>query len=229
MDEVGKRRLLVVEVPLEVTEAMGPFLGRASFSVEHVDDGAAALELLEHAPFHGIVVGHPLQSLSLAGFLGEVKRPGSNTVQSRILVVAGRDQRRDLDSFLGIQVDSVASPDDDPLALQHAVSGLLGVAPRKSVRIPVRVGVEVDANGDAIRGRTVDLSSTGALLESNELPDLHARVRFQLYLPTRPLAGEGRVVRHADPRFDRRQGFAIQFLSLEPDGSERIDSYLAVC
>jgi hypothetical protein len=226
MGKEPQRRLLVVELPLEVMEAVGPFFGRASLAVELIDQATAALELLELTPFHAIVVGYPLKDLSLERFIDEVRKPSSNTAEMRILVVAEQRHRADLKRTLGDRVDGLAAPDDDPLTLQQAVSRLLGVTARRSVRYPARVGVEILHDERAIYCRSVDISRAGALLSSAEAPEAGAEVIFQLLIGDRPVVGAARVVRQAKAPIDGTTGFAIRFLRFEDDGEDRLRSYL---
>lgn len=102
---------------------------------------------------------------------------------------------------------------------------LMDVPVRKETRFPVAFGVEASSNGgDAANAQALNLSASGILIETACALQVLDEVQLQIGLPVaiEPMRVAGQVVRVAAP-----SQFGVEFRSLGPEESRRIQSYLA--
>lgn len=224
-------RIVVAEASPRLLGSLGPILDRGALSVQRMAHADEALELLVAEPIDGVVIGFPLSSIPFPAFLHGLRSPASRSRTANLLVAVERGQRGVLAPYLDEGgIDEVVSPDDDPLLVQHAVSDLLGVAPRAAVRLVLRVEARVGPNNGtaSLLCTSVDLSLTGALIESEQLLPIGTMIFLRLFVPDRrePVDVQAQVVRHADPRFDRARGFAVRFVAIDSDGKRALEAFL---
>jgi hypothetical protein len=100
---------------------------------------------------------------------------------------------------------------------------LLSVAPRRAVRLPVRLEFEARSAMDVVGGTVLNLSTSGMLVETRGRLEVGTDLDFSFLLaPEEPhLDGSGQVVRMAGPRC-----FGVRFYGLEGDGQERVRAFV---
>jgi hypothetical protein len=99
------------------------------------------------------------------------------------------------------------------------LSPLLLVPTRRAQRLSVELPFQATTSGPPMRGTVLNVSETGALVETDAAPALHSEIAFEIRLRDRsePVLGHGQVVRHAGPH---RSG--VRFGTLEADGLARV-------
>jgi len=119
-------------------------------------------------------------------------------------------------------------------ALIDAAEQLLCISPRVATRIPVCLGRFQEGRNVGTFAMTVNLSESGALIESHEPLAVGEEVLLRLLLPKREelISTTGRVVRKAaEHRFAASlragTGFGLQFSGLLPGDRLRIRSAVA--
>jgi DNA-binding response OmpR family regulator len=105
------------------------------------------------------------------------------------------------------------------------IESLLSIPTRKEIRL--HVDLRLVAEAPAIKGRVLNLSATGMLVESVEELSVGSEAQFRLELPgfatsTGEVSGRARVVRAA-ARF-----YGLQFVSIDEGGSELIRRFMLV-
>jgi CheY-like chemotaxis protein len=100
---------------------------------------------------------------------------------------------------------------------------LIHVPARKATRIPVDLAIEGGLRGGlALRGRAVNLSVHGLLLESSHPLEVGEDLRFSLEVPGEGrVRGTGTIVRLASP-----ERFGVEVTHVEDDGRVRIKRYV---
>jgi c-di-GMP-binding flagellar brake protein YcgR len=106
------------------------------------------------------------------------------------------------------------------------VAPLLAVPTRKTMRINVALTFIAESKPADARGKVVNLSTTGMLVDCSSALRMGAEVRFRLELPgfetsTGEIKGHARVVRLAGPG-----QYGLNFLSFEEGDSELIRRYM---
>ena len=108
------------------------------------------------------------------------------------------------------------------------MASLLRVAPRLTVRLPIRLEVQIGEGQAVALSQTENVSVSGMLVRSNRSYPVEADLRFELFIPdqTGVISGGGQVVRHTlDPR-GHPNGLGVKFLSWEGIGQARLAEYL---
>ncbi len=108
------------------------------------------------------------------------------------------------------------------------IEDLLSVPRRREARLPVEFAVWCQAGpeGGATEGTSVNLSTRGMLLQTDEPLEVGARLDLTFRLPGDPerLRTVGQVVR--DEVRDRQRRFGVEFLILRETARERIRAFV---
>jgi len=224
----GKRNVLFVGLELGVFEKISQSLSVSEFAVDYISGAMSAVELISLLPYDAFVAGYPLPDMELRRFLDAIRRPSSTSRQAAVVLLAPAELRREAEAFLGRGVGRVLSLTDPPEFLQQILPGLLDVA----VRIPLRAVSRLE--GDAGRGRnlvlcqTVNVSSTGMLIRTDQGYPLGAELAFELSLPgeRKPIRGRAEVVRYTVEQKERISGVGVRFRAFEGEDRYRFESHL---
>jgi len=108
------------------------------------------------------------------------------------------------------------------------VAELLHIAPRTTVRLPMRFLAEVADGAEEALGAVVNLSATGLLVETDAdlEPGQHVVLSVDLGPRLEPLRLKAEVVRRADPARDAIEGVGLRYLDLAGDSRERLEAIL---
>jgi hypothetical protein len=117
---------------------------------------------------------------------------------------------------------------DPPEMICDQMAGLLEVAPRVSLRVPINMQTALGNRGREIFCQTVNLSATGMLVRTQARPQLGTPVVFRLHLSEKlgAVMGRGEMVRHASRMQGGFDGVGVRFKSFAEDGAVRLQSYL---
>ena len=112
--------------------------------------------------------------------------------------------------------------------LQAAISRLLLVARRSSLRLMVRIVVNIGEGAALEMAQTENLSETGMLVRTDESYPLGSRLTFEFHMggDRLPIRGEGTVMRRTTPGRESVRGIGVRFASFERDGAVRLQRYL---
>jgi CheY-like chemotaxis protein len=224
-----RRSVLAVNVDTELFDKVSPLLNRKDFEVDRFPRAGAALELISKVPVDVLLVAYPLPDVGVQEFLDAIRATGSPCRQSPLLLLARQDQLAEARRFIGRGANEVVAVEESPERLQAAVSRLLAVAPRSSLRMMVRIVVNIGEGAALEMAQSENLSETGMLVRTGEVYPLGSRMSFEFHLggDRLPIRGEGEVVRQASPgREGGIRGIGIRFISLERDGLLRLQRFL---
>lgn len=224
----GRRSVLVVNVDQELYDKVSPLLNRTEFEVDRFPRARAALDLVARVGVDVLLVGYPLPDVPVQSFLDAIRAEGSPCRQSPLLLLA---QEADLDEarrYVGRGANRVVAVEESPARLQDEVSQLLAVAPRSSLRLMVRMIVNIGEGAAMELAQSENLSETGMLVRTGEIYPLGSRLSFEFHLggDHLPIRGEGEVTRHTTPGREMVRGIGIRFVSFERDGLVRLQRYL---
>jgi DNA-binding response OmpR family regulator len=171
-----------------------------------------------------IVVDRDLQ---LSEFLVRQLRTRAASRGASILIVAAGEMSADELGLLDAGANAVLRLPPGP-EWDARVEALLSVPTRKDARIEVDLRVVGEADEHAIRGRALNVSSTGMLVQTAAALSVSSELRFRLELPgfatsTGEIEGRARVIRQA-----ASGEYGMSFLEMEPIGAEMLRRFLLV-
>lgn len=225
---VDVRNVLVVEVPPALFEVIAPVLERKEFEVDRFPRAGGALELLAVVPFAAVIVGFPLREVGIGRFLDSVR--GGPSATAKVALLAGAPHLAEAQAYLGGGADLALQVERAPKEAIRLLCTLLGVPPRASVRIMVKLQlrVENDPQGERLLAQTYDVSSSGMLVATRRRFPVGSTVRFELVLPEghAPVTGDAEVARHAEATAKRPEGMGLRFSNLPGESRARLQHYL---
>ena len=224
----GRRSVLVVNVDQELYDKVAPLLNRTEFEVDRFPRARAALDLVARVPVDVLLLGYPLPDVAVQEFLDAIRGESSPCRQSPLLLLAHREQLPEARRFIGRGVNRVVAVEESPERLQREVSDLLAVAPRSSLRLMVRMVVNIGEGAALEMAQTENLSETGMLVRTGEVYPMGSRLTFEFHLggTNLPIRGEGEVARQTTPGREQVRGVGVRFVSFERDGLLRLQRYL---
>jgi len=224
----SRRSLLIVNAEQELFDKIAPLLNREELEVDRFPRAKAALELVARVPVDVLVVGYPLADVPTQEFLDAVRGAASPCRQSPLLLLAHRDELDEARRFIGRGANEVVAVEESAERLQAAISRLVAVAPRSSLRTMVRIVVNIGEGAALEMAQTENLSETGMLVRTGEVYPLGSRLSFEFHLGglAQPIRGEGEVVRQSLGGRESVRGIGIRFISLERDGLQRLQRFL---
>ena len=221
-------RLLVIGTQTPALQRVIPLLLRAEYHVEQQWDPEEALRLFESRRFDLVIARHPLRP-DLLGTLVEVVRERSVACRcAGLLVLAEPGSAAEVQPLLGRGVNRVLSADTPAETLLHAAAGLLAVAPRLVVRLPVILEQGSGERRRRVVTETLNVSSSGLLLRGAREFAVGTRLRFEFELPgpAPTIRGEASVVRHTNELREKETGIAVRVLSFAGDGERDFAAFL---
>ena len=224
----ARRSVLVVNADEELFDKIAPLLNREALEVDRFPRARAALDLISRVPVDVLIVGYPLPDVGTQELLDAVRGEGSPCRHSPLLLLARGDEIEEAQRYIGRGANEVVAVEESAARLQAAVSRLLAVAPRSSLRTMVRIVVNIGEGAALEMSQTENLSETGMLVRTGEVYPLGSRLSFEFHLggQSQPIRGEGEVVRQTTAGRETVRGIGIRFISLERDGLLRLQRFL---
>jgi len=221
------RNVLVAGVESVFFRRFEPLLRRSKFDVDRVPYARTALDLIADISFDVLVFGYPPAGSNMEEVLTAVRRKGSPCQRSAVLLLASENRLAEAQQLCHGDRCRVLSVNASELELQGEVSALLRVAPRLSLRITIRLAVQVADGSTELLSQTENVSLGGMLVRTPRPYPVDAKVRFELFLPngSAPVLGSGEVVRHATDGRGHITGLGVKFVSFDA-GVERMQSFL---
>ena len=222
---MGERaNILVVEVGPDEYDTVAPHLLQALFDVDRIPSAPAALELLNAVPFSVVIARHPFQSMTTADFISALKHTDSASKEAGIALVTDSERVSEAGAFLDHGVDLVLSLDDPQGEREAMLCTLLGIQPRRSLRVLVKLGVEIETGTtERFVSQTRDISASGLFVITRKVIPVGTGVRFSFTLPGDrfPFEGHGTVTRVSGYESPGPDGLGIHFESFQKPGDER--------
>ncbi len=209
-----KANILVVEVGPQDYDNVAPKLLQALFEVDRVPSAISALELLNIVPFSAVICRHPFTQMETGDFIAAIRAENSASRDAGIALVTKPDRVAEAGAFLDQGVDLVLSLGDPQGEREAMLCTLLGIQPRRSLRVLVKLSVEIEAGGtDRFVSQTHDVSASGMFVITRKTVDIGAEIGFSFSLPgeTRPFEGIAKVSRVSDSQTEGPAGLGIHF------------------
>lgn len=223
------RRVLMIGVRQELHARLEPLLRRRSFDADRVPAGSGTLLLLQSIAFDVLVLALPMEETLLDQILTEIRRPEAPCRRSALILAAAPEEMaraREVEGGGGFT--QVLSTEADDGEVQQLIAALLRVAPRLSVRIPIRLEVQLEGGAALVMSQTENVSLGGMLVRvQRKLPD-RVTVRFQLLIPgeRQRITGTGEVVRTVVDERGRARAVGVRFDRFEERGHRLLEAFL---
>jgi hypothetical protein len=205
---------MLVGLLREALLRLAPALRAHEIELVEADAPEAALELAAGRRFDLLVVRHPLDGLAIDEFLTRLRRPGCRSHRVFALVLTDSVADRSLVHLQGARSRFVNATDFDVILSVIAQNGL-GVAPRVSGSLMVRLGLHLFGEDLTRFCQVRNLSESGMLVRIAERPPVGETVEATFSLPqmSRPLQVRAQVVRHTGVR--EIEGVALRFVGVD--------------
>ncbi len=179
LDPEALEKVRVTLAPLEAAVLAG------------ADDWSEALELAAAGRYDGLLVAYPLGDAPMAGFLSTLRRPSCPCRRAAIVLLTEARRRREAETYLGRGANRVVTWDEASLRLPHILEELFKAAPRVQAELSVRVKPVVEGPVPSVACRTVNISTSGMLLELHEGYRPGTVLVVEMLLPGVPLTVHG--------------------------------------
>ncbi|RLE24033.1 MAG: hypothetical protein DRJ65_10675 [Acidobacteria bacterium] len=209
-----KANILVVEVGPQDYDNVAPQLLQALFEVDRVPSASSAIELLSIVPFSAVICRHPFSQMETGDFIAAIRAQTSASRKAGIALVTDPSRLSEAGAFLEQGVDLVLSLGDPQGEREAMLCTLLGIQPRRSLRVLVKLSVEIETGGtDRFVSQTHDVSSSGMFVITRKTVDIGAEIGFSFTLPgeTRAFEGIAKVSRISGSRSEGPAGLGIHF------------------
>jgi two-component system, OmpR family, alkaline phosphatase synthesis response regulator PhoP len=172
-----------------------------------------------------IIFAFDLFDMMAPEFCREIREEESTRGIS-LLLVCDRDHHEHGDLCLSAGCNDVIFRPLQKTELDEKVERLSRIPVRRQLRTMTKIEVSLEKNGSFILARSLNISSTGILIESDKLIPQEGPVRLHFYLPAdpRPLVLMAEVLRAEFSGPMSR--FGMRFLSPTPEEAERISRYV---
>lgn len=223
-----QRHVLVIGAKPDAMIRIAPMLRRAEFNVHTAEPSPVVFDLVLGTSFELILVSYPLQDLSLDDLLDALRKEGSWCQKAALVLLAEPDHIDDALALVDLGVNRAVSLEWPEGRLHQAISDLLEVAPRISLRVLVHLKVEVTNQSQRALYQTVNISRTGMLLRGDQELDPGTRFSFFFGIPDgrRLVEGTGEVVRRTNPIREGTVGLGIRFIRIAGEGEEQLESFV---
>jgi len=172
-----------------------------------------------------IIFGYDLFDMSAPEFCREIRGDDSTRAIS-LLLVADRDRHDDGDLCLSAGCNDVIFRPLQKPELDAKVERLTNIPVRRELRTITKIEVSLEKDGRYILGRSVNISSSGILVEVERVLPQDGPLRLNFYLPSdpKPLQVLGEVLR---AEFSGPKGkYGLRFLDLSEEDRERISRFV---
>lgn len=203
-------------------------LRRAEFDVHTALPSPEIFGLVLGTSFELILVRFPLKDLILDELIEVLRSDGSWCQKTALVLLAEPDHLDDAQALVDLGVNRVVGLAWSEGRLHQAISDLLQVAPRVSLRVLVHIKVDVTEDSKRALYQTVNISRTGMLLRGDDQIDPGTRFSFFFGIPDgrRLVEGTGEVVRRTNPMREGTTGIGVRFIRLTGEGEEQLDSFV---
>ena len=223
-----RQHVLVVGAKEAGLERVAPMLRRADFSVHTVEPSPFLHDLVLSTSFELIVVTYPLAELSIDHLIQTIRNEGSACHDAGLLLLAEPDEIEKAQSQVDLGANRAVCTDWNESRLWQAIGDLLEIAPRVSMRVLLHADVEVTNNRNRAIFQTVNVSTTGALLQGHDVLDPGTSFNFLFRLPGGGLIdGIAEVVRRTNLAREGVEGVGTRFAEIREPCRDRLTAHLS--
>lgn len=222
------RKILAAGIERGKFEQLAPVLSRDELEVDWVATPEAGVNLASERRYDVVILDAEPVDWTLEEVVRKLREGVSPSRNAAIMVLAEPDRVDAARALKTRGVNRVMLISDPPQMICQQMAGLLEVAPRVALRVPMNLQTSLGNRGREIFCQTVNLSATGMLVRTEARPQLGSPVVFQLHLSDSlgAVIGRGEMVRHASRFQGGFDGVGVRFKAFADDGAVRLEQYL---
>ena len=172
-----------------------------------------------------IIFGYDLFDMSAPEFCREI-RADANIRATSLLLVSDREHQEQADLCLSAGCNDVIYRPLQRRELDAKVEKLTSIPVRRQIRTITKIEVSMEKNGRFVLARSLNISSTGMLLEVDRVLSAEGKIRLHFYLPgdTKPMAVDAEILRAEFSGTMAKYG--LRFVDVAPGERERIEHFV---
>jgi CheY-like chemotaxis protein len=223
-----EHKVLAAGIERSAFEEIAPVLRRDAVQMDWVASPEEGISLAAGEKFDVIVLDAEPAGWTLEKVVRRLRGGISPSRSAAIMVLAKPDQVDAARALKTRGVNRVMLISDPPQMICEQMAGLLEVAPRASLRVPMNLQTSLGNRGREIFCQTANLSATGMLVRTQTRPQLGSPVVFRLHLSEKlgSVIGRGEMIRHASRFQGGFDGVGVRFKGFAEDGAARLQSFL---
>jgi DNA-binding NarL/FixJ family response regulator len=226
--EHSDTKVLAAGIERMTFEKLAPVIRRDAVQIEWVATPEAGVSLASKNRYDVILMDAEPCDWPLEQVVRSFRASSSPSRGAAILVLAEPDQVDVARALRSRGVNRVMLVTDPPEIICDQMATLLEVAPRVRVRLATNVEAALGNKGRELFCQTVNLSSTGMLIRTQNRPPLGTPVVFKITFPEQfgTICGRGELIRHATIGQGGVDGVGIRFSSFANDGADVLQRYM---
>jgi len=224
-----KKRVLLVESKDSMFHGKMDLLDREILEILTADSGKEAMELHRNEKVDVMVLGHDLPDMTPLDFCKEIRRDDG---LKGVSIIAGMKGRSEIaaNRFMEAGANVCVHTPVDTEEFVSALAKLLSIPLRQAIRIMVKVRVYANDDSDFVIASTVNLSSTGMLIECEKELEWGDGVEASFYIPADTgfdrITVLGMVVREEKGRYEGVKGYGVEFTEFLEGSPAAIEKYV---
>jgi len=221
-------KILAAGLERQTFERIAPELRRGAVKVDWVATPEAGVALAGKDRYDLIIMDAEPCSWPLTKVVSEFRSANSLSREAAIMVLSEPDQVDAARELKSRGVNQVMLISDPPEVIREQLLGLLEVAPRTSVRLPLNLETVHRNAGSELFCQTENLSTSGMFIRTRHRPEIGSTVAFKIHLAGGggTIIGRGEIVRHSSPQKEGIDGIAVRFLSFGSTGALKLHDYI---
>ena len=222
------RKILAAGIERGQFERLAPVLSRDELQVDWVATPEAGVNLASEHRYDVVILDAEPFDWTLEEVVRRLREGVSPSRNAAIMVLAEPDRVDAARALKTRGVNRVMLISDPPQMICEQMAGLLEVAPRVALRVPMNLQTSLGNRGREIFCQTINLSATGMLVRTEARPQPGSPVVFQLHLcdSLGAVIGRGEMVRHASRFQGGFDGGGVRFKAFADDGAARLQQSL---
>jgi len=224
-----KKKILLVDSKDSMFHGKLDLLDRDILDIFLADSAKEAFAIHGREKIDVIVLGHDLSDMTPMDFCREVR---SSEDMKDVSIMAGLKNRSDIaaERFIEAGANACVHSPVDTEEFVSSLARLLSIPLRQAIRVMVKIRVYARDSSDFMIASTVNLSSSGMLVECEKELEWGDGVEASFYLPAKSgfdrITVLGVIVRDEKGRYDGVKGYGIEFTEFVEGSPSIIDAYV---
>jgi len=204
-------------------------LARPPFVVDPASRTEDLVRHLETIAYRLIILCLPVPGLEFDGIFPLIRGEGRKSARCILMALAEDALLEALKPRVGRGLNALLPRTVSAADLEAEIARQTQVAPRLQARVMARLRARLVRTPSSLICQTGNISASGMFLVSRMKLPVSTSFEFELALPKLklPVAGEGRVVRHAATDREKLDGMGAAFLAFKADGRQQLLNFLA--
>jgi len=229
MQKDRKKVLLLVDDSRLILQMEETILGHEKFEFLRAMNAKDALELCKKEKPALILLDYFLPDKQGDEVAKEIRNDSQIKNTSIIIVTTGGSDEQKEKCFRAGCNDFIAKPIDAGV-LKLKVDRLINIPPRAPFRILVKISQIGTERHEFVFGSSVNISTTGILVETEKKFDVGSEVALQFYVTTsrEPILARGIIVRSQKKGFRKVNAYGITFVEISDADKAKIEDLIGI-